>query len=535
MLLEGAQHELIALAVRLFEERGAHYLYEEVLAPSLHDIGTRWQSGAVGVADEHVATALVRDCLAAVLLRCPWAEGGPRALVGCVEGERHDIAARIVNDSLALGGWSSLFLGADVPTCDFVEKSRSLDPQLIAISVTLAEHVPALGRLIPSLRRVTPQAKIVVGGAGIADVRDPSAIGADAVASPCSQLVDLAAAWRAPSLPTEATVPVSSTAAPREELSLIVAHDLRQPVNTIAIAANLLLDLQATVLPPSDLRIIERIRAAALRLDRMIDDLANTALIESGRLLLKPERVELRSLVESVIESHATAGGDQAVQLAPGACGFAWADPARVQQVVENLLSNAAKYGSRNTPIYIEVLPHADAVEVVVKNRGTVVAQDQLGLLFEKFTRSRTARESGKPGLGSASTSRSSSSKRKGGGSGRRATRTGRRASISRCRAPLVSPGERHRASARPTARALPGFLCSLGRGRERRRDPASDPRAQAPLSTLGSCLPFLGFSRPLLPSSSLGSSVVPTTRRLVPVDPAAAHPIRTRAAPMTA
>lgn len=400
LLLAGARHDVIVQAVRLLEERGARCLYEEIITPSLREIGRRWEAEAIGVAEEHVATAMIQDALAAILPRFPWSKGGARALVGCVEGERHDVAARMMTDMLALEGWSEVFLGADVPTRDFVEKTRSISPELIAVSVTIADRLPELARLIDSLKRVCPQAKVVVGGQAVAAIRDPGRIGADALPATCSRGVELAAAWRSSPLVTEATVPVGTRVAPRDELSLIVAHDLRQPVNTITVAANLLLDLQTTIIPPSDVRVIERIRGAAERLNRMIDDLANTALIESGRLLVKPQRVDLAALVESVAEAHSSALAEHPIQTRTRGHDLAWADPDRIQQVLENLISNAAKYGAKRAPIRIELVRHADSLEVVVKNRGTVVPADQLPLLFEKFTRSRTARESGQPGLG---------------------------------------------------------------------------------------------------------------------------------------
>lgn len=400
LLLAGARHDALAYAVCVLEERGARYLYEDIITPSLHEIGRRWEVAAIGVAEEHVATAMVQDAVAAILPRFAWTKGGPRAMVGCVEGERHDVAARMLTDMLALDGWGEVFLGGDVPTSDFVEKARSLEPRLIAVSATMAERLPELARLIASLRRVSPESKLLVGGSAVAELGDASRVGADALAPTCAHGVELAAAWRDEPLLTEATVPVASRIAPRDELSLIVAHDLRQPVNTITMAANLLLDLQSTIVPPSDVRVIERIRGAAQRLNRMIDDLANTALIESGRLLLKPQPVDLAALVESIAESHPAAHDEHLIELRTAGHELAWADPDRIQQVLENLLSNAEKYGAKHAPIRIEVLAHPDTLEVVVKNRGTVVPPDQLALLFEKFTRSRTARESGQPGLG---------------------------------------------------------------------------------------------------------------------------------------
>jgi MerR family transcriptional regulator, light-induced transcriptional regulator len=86
----------------------------EVVLPCLHDLGERWSAGEVSVAQEHFASQVVRGRLAA--LTRGWGEGrGPRALLACPPGERHDLALLAFGVVLARQGWAVDFLGADTP------------------------------------------------------------------------------------------------------------------------------------------------------------------------------------------------------------------------------------------------------------------------------------------------------------------------------------------------------------------------------------------------------------------------------------
>jgi methanogenic corrinoid protein MtbC1 len=83
--------------------------------------------------------------------------------MACVEGELHDVGARICADVLDLHGFDVRFLGANVPTdclLSFVEHTR---PHLVALSVTLPTHLPAARAALAALRART-EAPLAVGG-----------------------------------------------------------------------------------------------------------------------------------------------------------------------------------------------------------------------------------------------------------------------------------------------------------------------------------------------------------------------------------
>ncbi|MEV0095899.1 cobalamin-dependent protein [Streptomyces sp. NPDC050738] len=118
----------------------------EVVAPAQQRIGEAWASGAIGVAQEHAATAL-SDRAVTLALAAP--QYGPdvrpdrtRITVACVEGEWHALPARLVADILRLHGRQVTFLGAHVPTHHLRAHLRTDRPQIMALSCSMASRLP---------------------------------------------------------------------------------------------------------------------------------------------------------------------------------------------------------------------------------------------------------------------------------------------------------------------------------------------------------------------------------------------------------
>ena len=163
---------------------GAEQIYLDLFVPAQAAIGARWHAGTLSVADEHLATEItlgemerLRDRLIAR------ATSGRHAVVACVEGEAHAIGARMLADFLRIDGWTVDYLGANTPTADLVELVARRRPALVALSVTLTEHVPALRVAAAALRRITPPPRILAGGAALGGRQRATMLGVDAVAA----------------------------------------------------------------------------------------------------------------------------------------------------------------------------------------------------------------------------------------------------------------------------------------------------------------------------------------------------------------
>ena len=164
--LAGDRREAIRLLMEEGIGRGTSVLdlHLQVIQQAQREIGRLWEESAISVAQEHQATAVSQLALAHLYqqsIRRP--PVGKAVLVACVEGELHDLGARICADVLELHGFAVRFLGANVPTdclLPFVERTR---PDLVALSVTLPTHLSAARSAVEVLR-ARSETPLAVGG-----------------------------------------------------------------------------------------------------------------------------------------------------------------------------------------------------------------------------------------------------------------------------------------------------------------------------------------------------------------------------------
>ncbi len=188
----------------------------------------------------------------------------------------------------------------------------------------------------------------------------------------------------------------------REEFISVVAHDLRSPITVIAGYAGLLRDL-----PPDRRgreqyrRAVEGILSSTHRLEKMVGDLLDASRIEARRLTLTREPVDLAKLVREVVDRAAaiTSGHPVKLQMRGGRLSVE-ADPGRLEQVLANLLSNAAKYSYPETEILVEAEPRPGEVMVSVTNQGPGIRPEDREAIFSRFHRAPGAAAGKVPGLG---------------------------------------------------------------------------------------------------------------------------------------
>jgi PAS domain S-box-containing protein len=188
----------------------------------------------------------------------------------------------------------------------------------------------------------------------------------------------------------------------REEWTSVVAHDLRQPIGNITMSVDLLARLHIGEMNEREKLMINRIRSAASNLARMVDDLLDVARMESKNLHVERNWIDPRAVVRESIErlSYITKGAHirvlEAEELVP-----VFADAVRIEQVLGNLISNAVKYGDPGREILIRLEPRNDnEIEILVTNHSKGIPPDELPHLFDRFSRSKSVRGSGVPGLG---------------------------------------------------------------------------------------------------------------------------------------
>lgn len=166
-------------------------LHLSVIAKVQAEMGRMWQVGEVHVAEEHFGSRIVEDVLAQLRARMPRAdEAARRVLVASVSGDLHDIGAKVVADHFEMGGWSAVFLGANVPVQDLVQAGRDFEPDLICLSAGLTSHLRSTAASVAALKAAFPAVPILVGGRPFCLVDDLwRVVGADGCASDAADAV----------------------------------------------------------------------------------------------------------------------------------------------------------------------------------------------------------------------------------------------------------------------------------------------------------------------------------------------------------
>ena len=146
------------------------------------------------------------------------------------------------------------------------------------------------------------------------------------------------------------------------------------------------------------LGVVER---AASRLNRMVDDLLDLSRLEARRLVLSRRPTDLVALVKASVEPIALHAADRAFDVrVEGSIPVIEVDPDRIAQVVENLLTNAVKYGAPETPIVVTVGATKEHVAVAVTNEGAGIAPEDLARLFHRFARAEEGEHAAVKGVG---------------------------------------------------------------------------------------------------------------------------------------
>jgi DNA-binding transcriptional MerR regulator len=151
---------------RLLTDFTVETVLRDVLLPYLHELGERWEHGAVSVAQEHFASHVLRGRMAG--LARGWGNGrGPQALLACPPGEWHDLALLAFGIVLSRSGWRVGYLGVNTPMLDLIQVTSGLRPSLVVLAATTPERFAAV---VPELSSLAAMAPLAIAGAGATEV-----------------------------------------------------------------------------------------------------------------------------------------------------------------------------------------------------------------------------------------------------------------------------------------------------------------------------------------------------------------------------
>ncbi len=195
-------------------------------------------------------------------------------------------------------------------------------------------------------------------------------------------------------------------AAVREKNQLLgmAAHDLRNPLGVIVGVAELLSEELAASLSQENRELLSGLMRSAESMLALINDLLDYSKVEAGRLELQLAPVDLASVLRENVAFNSLLAGKKGINLRLQIAGapppLINLDSRRVQQVIDNLISNALKFSHSGTTVTVTMRAGPAEVTIEVADQGQGIASDELGKLFKPFSSTRTRSTGGEKSAG---------------------------------------------------------------------------------------------------------------------------------------
>jgi len=167
-----------------------------------------------------------------------------------------------------------------------------------------------------------------------------------------------------------------------------MSHELRTPLNSIIGFSDLLAEQEATIEPEKRIAFLENVSTSARHLLRLINDLLDVSKIESGKMKMHFEDVDLRLSISNTVRSTTPLFArkrQQVIVSLPEEPMMAHADPSRVEQVLLNLLSNANKYSPEGKKISIVSAKNDADWRIEVRDNGIGISSEDQHRIFDDF------------------------------------------------------------------------------------------------------------------------------------------------------
>ncbi|HEU4724807.1 MAG TPA: ATP-binding protein [Candidatus Eisenbacteria bacterium] len=193
----------------------------------------------------------------------------------------------------------------------------------------------------------------------------------------------------------------------KSEFLSIASHEVRTPLTVMKSSLDLLVGSKQFEYTEDQRQLIAFCQESVERLIRLVKDILDISKIEAGVLKVSLMPTSINELVEKCLFWVPQLPGGQGIEIdarLPSRPLMAAADGGRIQQVLENLMSNAIKFSNPGGRVTIELVEHEHEIEVIVSDQGKGIAAEDLHRIFGKFYQVEEAatRERGGTGLGLA-------------------------------------------------------------------------------------------------------------------------------------
>jgi sigma-B regulation protein RsbU (phosphoserine phosphatase) len=182
----------------------------------------------------------------------------------------------------------------------------------------------------------------------------------------------------------------------REQFVAILGHDLRNPLASLMGGINI---LAGDVQTEKSRKILTLMRRSTDRMQNLVSDMLDFARLRGGAgMSVKRVSADLRSVLEEVVDEFRSAHSQRVIESLFELPPVVRCDPARIAQLVSNLIGNALSHGTPDAPVSIEARRSSNEVLIAVINTGDPIPEDVQERLFQPFFRAGPS--SGKEGLG---------------------------------------------------------------------------------------------------------------------------------------
>ncbi len=186
----------------------------------------------------------------------------------------------------------------------------------------------------------------------------------------------------------------------KNEFLAMLGHELRNPLSVISAGLGI---LEGEPEPDERQSTMATMQRQVSQFTRLLDDLLDVSRIISGKISLRPEVVSLTAAVEEALTAVKPIVGERRADIRvelPDHDVSLWADRARIQQVLLNLLVNAAKYSDPGTPILLRAECDDRFVNLSVRDQGLGMTTEMQQRVFDLFAQADTSLDRSRGGLG---------------------------------------------------------------------------------------------------------------------------------------
>lgn len=179
----------------------------------------------------------------------------------------------------------------------------------------------------------------------------------------------------------------------RDEFVSVVTHEIKSPLTSISGYVDLAKESIGGGDGPGAIESLVVVKEESRKILRLVEDLLDASRMDAGHFSLDMQPTHLAPMVTQLVERYRRTCPQTILLQSEGEIPALHADPVRLGQVVENLLSNACKYSREDSTITITLLDRTDRVEIVVADDGDGIAPEKLPRVFERFYRVQDGHE----------------------------------------------------------------------------------------------------------------------------------------------